>query len=93
MANDTTSLNWPLDDRDELTRLARMLSQAHFDTQVALVKFHVDAEVGHSVPDAVYKELFVAIGRLQLASVTLKAALVAFRTTARLRAVRPEGES
>ncbi len=87
-----SQLNWPEDDRDELTRLAKELFQAHFDTQVALIHFHLEASLGAHVDDKVYSEAFRAIGRLQQTSINLKLALVAFRTTGRMPTARRGGD-
>jgi hypothetical protein len=86
-------LNWPEDERDVLTRLAKELIQAHFDVQVVLIHFHMDASVGAHVDDTTYSEAFRAIGRLQRASVNLRIALVAYRTTSRLPVVRDNEQS
>lgn len=87
-----SQLNWPEDDRDELTRLAKELFQSHFNTQVALVHFHMDAAEGTHVDDKTYSEALRAIGRLQQVSITLKVTLFAFRTTTRIPAVKSDDE-
>ncbi len=83
------STTWPLDARDEIGHLARLLAQAHFDVMVALVGFNLEADTGDSISDSVYTSLFIAIGKLQRASVDLRIALLSYRTTSRLPTVRP----
>ena len=84
-------MNWPTDDRDEILLLARGLTDAHFDVQSGLVNFTIEVAFGDHVSDDTYTALFIAIGRLQRASIDLRIALVSYRTTGRMSAVQEGG--
>jgi hypothetical protein len=78
---------WPLDDRDQISILARRLATEHFDTQMAVLKFNLAADLGEPTSDAIYMQVFAALTRLSLVGSELRVAILSYRTTSRLPAV------
>lgn len=85
--------SWPMDSRDSLSILARALAQEHFAVQMSLLKFNLAADTGDHISDGTYMHLLAALARLSLVGSELRAALMAYRTTAKMPAVQNGGDS
>ena len=77
---------WPPDERDSLGILARQLAQEHYNVQVGLLKFNLQADEGH-VSDGTYMSLLASLARLSLVGAELRSALLSYRTTAKIPTV------
>ena len=86
-------MGFPPDDRDTLGILARTLAAEHYNVQKALLKSNLAADEGRHISDGVYMQALASLARLSIVGNELRAALMAYRTTAKMPAVQNRGDS